>query len=105
MLQALTAKHSQFEEDIALFQKDDLLAWLARKTSKPTAASVNIPSPHLAELIRRNAAAAILRMRQIAPPEPADPNQNPQNGAYHLVAQATDVKNLCKMDATWAPWF
>lgn len=104
-MQALTAKHSQVEEDLALFQKDDILAWLARKTGKTTSASVLISANQLSDLTRRNARNAFKRLQQIAPPPNPSPNDDPQTGAQQLVKDATDVKNLCKMDATWQPWF
>lgn len=103
--QALVAKHSQVEEDVALFQKDDILIWYARKANKSTTASIVVSPTQLGELTRRNARGAITRLRTIAPPPKLNDQEDPQQGAHMLVEQATMIKNLCRMDPTWQPWF
>lgn len=91
---------------LALFLRDDILAWMARRSGRPSSAGVPLNSGVLAEMVRVNVDRAIERMSHIAPSPPTNGfAADPQRGVHELVSVAVDARNLCKMDPTWQPWF
>lgn len=64
-------------------------------------------------LVAKNVSEALKRLREVAPVATPDEVQRVlmgqpsgvMSGAHKLVDAATDPRNLCRMEATWHPWF
>lgn len=106
-LQALLGRHSNLGDVLAMFLRDDILAWMARRSGRPSSAGVALGGSLLAEMVRLNSERGLDRLRQLTPKAPPGDSlaADPQRGVHELVSAAVDPRNLCKMDPTWQPWF
>lgn len=104
-----------FEAQLALFFRDQLMLWPWRR-QQAVGPQVGGPgpgasAPELKQIALRNMEKAMERCHDIAPLLPsASAEGTPvggsvQRGVSQLVEQALSPKNLCRMDATWWPWF
>ncbi|GIL45633.1 hypothetical protein Vafri_2841, partial [Volvox africanus] len=123
--QALTARNSNANHFLALFFRDDIVAWAARRSQKQ---AIGMKNETLKPLVTRNVRMVMDRVQKAcpvvppedaaaSPPGPGRPPQPPQPGGVvplpvpllpgltELIGAATDPKNLCRMEPTWHPWF
>ena len=106
-----------FDSQLSLFFRDELMLWpWHRNAAGPPLGpagpgSAVAGSPELKALALANMTRAMERCTSIAPrlhkdahlPDNSIPSV--QRGVSQLVEQALSPKNLCRLDATWHPWF
>jgi transformation/transcription domain-associated protein len=110
--QACTAPDVDLEAHLDLFFRDQLTAWPWRRMSSTSAPHVN-PSPaEIKNMARANVAEVLRRLPIIAPtPTPGsagasmDNVPSVQKAVLHLVDAALNIRNVARMESTWAPWF
>lgn len=111
--QAILHKNTNIQHVLALFFRDDIVAWSGRRsTSKNTIVS-GLKNEMIKSLVIKNSGAALARLREIAPSVAPEEVQHVLvgrestviHGVRALVEAATEPRNLCKMEATWHPWF
>lgn len=105
--QALQATHSSLPSLLALFLRDDILAFAARRSGARSIAALaqNFKTAQLETCVDHNVSAAGERVAQLGPGPGVTAAGNPQTGARALVEAATSPANLCRMEPTWQPWF
>jgi transformation/transcription domain-associated protein len=114
---------------LALFLRDDILAFAQRRLSARSIAALKLEPRQIEHAVMFNVHHCLLRLAEIGPRDsvaaphqvvqpppqavegqmqPPPPQQSvlisPQGGFKLLIAKATDPKFLCMMDATWQPW-
>lgn len=106
MSQGILGRNNNLADLLGLHFRDDIPTFMTRRSGRTCIAGLQIASAQLQEMVRLNVERAVERMREVTPPQNKDnPAADPQRGAHELVAQATDNRNLCKLDPTWHPWF
>ncbi|KAF5841324.1 hypothetical protein DUNSADRAFT_13399 [Dunaliella salina] len=111
--QAILHKNTNIQHVLALFFRDDVVAWSGRRgTSKNTIVS-GLKNEMIKSLVIKNSGAALARLREVAPSAVPEEVQHVLmgrestviHGVRALVEAAMEPRNLCKMEATWHPWF
>lgn len=104
--QALQAADAPLAALLALFLRDDILAWAARRsgTRSIAALAASFRAEQLATCVQLNVAAATTRIAGVGPGPAVVAQGNPQAGMRALVEAATNPANLCRMEPTWQPW-
>ncbi|GFR40173.1 hypothetical protein Agub_g730, partial [Astrephomene gubernaculifera] len=116
--QALAARGSNAQHFLALFFRDDIVAWAARRSSKQ---AFSMKNETLQSLVLRNTSMVLERIQRTCPVQPSEdptpPGQQPAGRPsplltvpllpyiVELIAAAQEPKNLCRMEPTWHPWF
>ncbi len=67
--QALLAKHSNLADLLALFFRDDVVAWMQRRAQRGAG---NVRTALLKQLVDANVDACMRRMAEVAPTQPAE---------------------------------
>lgn len=104
--EAVFARHSNIRSCLAMFFRDELLAWSSRR-SRSREAPLN--NEQLRVLVDKNVQGAMDQLRQLLPVMPGPPDSGPpvavNRGARELVESAAQPYHLCCMEATWHPWY
>ena len=111
--QALQQEQTNLPSLLALFLRDDVLAFIQRRLAVRSVASIGSVSPLQVEnAVMHNVGQCLSRLERIGPknsvtaPVDNDSNpRNPQKNMKDLLAMANNPQNLCKMDPLWQPWF
>ena len=111
--QALQQEHTIMPSLLALFLRDDVLAFIQRRLQVRSVASIGTVSASQVEnAVMHNVVQCLLRLERIGPKDSvtastdSDGNpKNPQKNMRDLLAMANNPQNLCKMDPLWQPWF
>ncbi|KAL4439666.1 hypothetical protein ABPG75_002667 [Micractinium tetrahymenae] len=100
--QALQAEQGITSSMVALFFRDDILSWAARRSGARCIAALNasLKTTQLETCVAWNSASCMNRMGVMAPAREG----HPQQGTRALVAEAVAPANLCRMCPTWQPW-
>lgn len=104
---AFTAQHSPLEYHLTLFFRDELMTWPWRRL----ASGQSTPRrPELSAMVQTNVDAVVRRVNDLLPIVPAEdttvlPARSVQKGVLDLVEKALEPQNICRMEATWHPWF
>ncbi|KAL4854024.1 Transcription-associated protein 1 [Chlorella vulgaris] len=87
---------------IALFFRDDILSWAARRSGARCIAALNasLKTTQLETCVAWNTAASMHRITTMAPAREG----HPQQGTRALVAEAVAAENLARMCPTWSAW-
>ena len=108
--QACAAPEADLEAHLELFFRDQLMVWPWRRMNGTSNAPAVNPSPtEIASMARANVQEVLRRLPIIAPaPVPnsaADSTASVQKAVLHLVDAALNIRNVARMESTWAPWF
>ncbi|KAL6768445.1 hypothetical protein ACKKBF_B39155 [Auxenochlorella protothecoides x Auxenochlorella symbiontica] len=105
--QGLQAPHSPLASLLALFLRDDILAWAARRSGSRSVAALSssFGPAQIQTCVAMNVKAATERVAAVGPASSVLAAANPQTGMRKLVDAATNPQNLCRMEPTWQPWF
>ncbi|CEG01408.1 Tetratricopeptide-like helical [Ostreococcus tauri] len=108
---ACSAPESQLEAHLELFFRDQLILWPWRRMgAAPNVAPID-PSPtDINTMALSNVQEVLRRLSIIAPIPPpgasaADTVRSVQKAVMHLVDAALNIRNVARMESTWAPWF
>lgn len=104
--QGLQQIHTAMPSMLALFLRDDILAWAMRRYQIKSVVAVDqiLKVSHLEACVGSNIVSAMNRLAGAGPSNSVVFNGNPQLGMRQLVTSATDANNLCRMEPTWQPW-
>jgi len=108
--QACAAPEADLEAHLELFFRDQLMVWPWRRMNGPSNVAVN-PSPaEIKAMARSNVQEVLRRLTIIAPTPPPnacamDSTPSVQKAVLHLVDAALNIRNVARMESTWAPWF
>lgn len=110
--QALQQEKSSIPSLLALFLRDDILAFIQRRLQVRSIGSIATVSPSQVEnAVSHNVAQCLMRLDRVGPRNsvnaPVDEDQlpkNPQKNMRDLLAMASNPQNLSKMDPLWQPW-
>ena len=104
--QGLLQHHTSLPSMLALFLRDDILAWAARRSGSRSIAALagSLKPAQLDACVNLNVKAAMERAAQMGPASSVTCEGNPQAGMRHLVELAVSPANLCRMEPTWQPW-
>eukprot|EP00887_Chlorella_sp_A99_P004017 scaffold11.g4017.t1 len=104
--QGLLHQHGSLPSQLALFLRDDILAWAARRSGARSIAALaaSLKPAQLDACVNLNVKAALDRTSQLGPASSVTCEGNPQQGMRHLVEAAVAPANLCRMEPTWQPW-
>jgi len=108
--QACVDPRADLEAHLELFFRDQLMVWPWRRMLAFTDANVINPSPsEIKNMARANVQEVLRRLPIIAPTPPpessADAAPSVQKAVLHLVDAALNIRNIARMESTWAPWF
>lgn len=104
-LQGILGRNNNLADLLGLHFRDDIPTFMTRRSGRSCIAGLPITPGQLQEMVHLNVERALERMREVVPPVSRENvAADPQRGAHELVAQATDSRNLCKLDPTWHPW-
>ncbi len=102
--QGLLQDNSNLSSVLALFFRDDLLLWSARRNSANSVAALGA-FQQLPSLVNQNVDKCLERVRQVAPAVGPGPDSAtwrvPHRGALELVEAAMSPQLLCRQDPTW----
>jgi transformation/transcription domain-associated protein len=113
--QGLQQDRSHLPSLLALFLREDILAYAHRRLGVRSIAGLTLPPAQVENAIMYNVNQCLMRLEHVgprasgpAPPggqllQPAPP-ANPQAGMRDLMVVATSPANLCMMEPTWCPW-
>jgi len=110
--QGLQQERSPIASMLALFLRDDLLAYAQRRLVVRSIAAVNLKAIQVDMATTSNVNQCLGRLEKIGPrnsvtPATAPGTQtiaNPQAGMRELVQVAMSANQLCQMDPTFMPW-
>lgn len=111
--QALQQEQTNMPSLLALFLRDDVLAFIQRRLQVRSVASIGTVSASQVEnAVMHNVGQCLLRLERIGPKDSVSAStdaegnpKNPQKNMRDLLAMANNPQNLCKMDPLWQPWF
>lgn len=109
--QGLQQERTPLPAMLALFLRDDMLAFIQKRLSLRSIAAI---APRLNLQIEKaivyNVTHCMIRLENmgpkssVAPPEANKTVANPQAGMRDLASLAVNPNELCQMDALWQPW-
>lgn len=108
---ACSAPESHLESHLDLFFRDQLIVWPWRRMSASSNTTPVNPAPHeINNMALSNVQEVLRRLSIIAPLPPAgataaDATPSVQKAVVHLVDAALNIRNVARMESTWAPWF
>eukprot|EP00798_Chlamydomonas_sp_ICE-L_P011531 gene11531-34243_t len=104
---AILQKDGNAQHVLSMFFRDDIMAWAARRMGK-SGSSTAMKNETLKTLVGSNVKKTVDRVRILIPTASQDeaaPMQGGSKDISDLLEQATSHANLCRMEATWHPWF
>ena len=108
---ACSAPNSQLEAHLELFFRDQLILWPWRRMgAAPNVAPIDQSPTDINTMALSNVQEVLRRLSIIAPIPPpgasaADTVRSVQKAVMHLVDAALNIRNVARMESTWAPWF
>lgn len=110
--QGLQQERSPIASMLALFLRDDLLAYAQRRLVTRSIAAVKLTPPQVEIATMTNVNQCMGRLQKIGPRNSVTPATiqgaqtlaNPQAGMRELLAVAMSASHLAMMDPTWQPW-
>ena len=108
--QACVDPRADLEAHLELFFRDQLMVWPWRRMLASKDANAVNPSPSEIKNMARASVQEVLRRLPIIAPAPptessADAAPSVQKAVLHLVDAALNIRNVARMESTWAPWF
>ena len=110
--QGLQQERSPISSMLALFLRDDLLAYAQRRLAAQSIAAVKLMPSQVELAVMSNVTQTVGRLEKIGPKNSVTPATvpgaqtlaNPQAGMRELMAVAMSATQLCQMDPTWQSW-
>ena len=68
LLQAATAKHTNIKDVLALFFRDDIIAWSARRSGRHASAGAGLRPSQLKQLVQANVEKTFERLKEVCFP-------------------------------------
>ena len=110
--QGLQQERSPIVSMLALFLRDDLLAYAQRRLVTRSIAAVKLTPSQVEIATMTNVTQCMGRLQKIGPRNSVTPATiqgtqtlaNPQAGMRELLAVAMSANHLAMMDPTWQPW-
>lgn len=111
--QALQQEQSNMASLLALFLRDDILAFIQRRLRVRSIGGIGSVTPSQVEnAVTHNVVHCLNRLERMGPKnsvavamETDILPKNPQKNMRDLFAMANNPQNLCRMDPLWQPWF
>lgn len=109
-VQGLMQERSCLPSQLALFLRDDILAFVQRRLNVRSIASIKLPQPQVEAAVTYNVTQCLGRLEKVGPKSSVTPPTqdgqlaNPEAGMRDLMNIATNPINLCQMDPNWQPW-
>ena len=109
--QALQQEHTNMQSLLALFLRDDVLAFIKKRLQVRSVGSIGTVTPSQVEnAVMHNVGQCLSRLERMGPrnsvtaPTEGELPKNPQKNMRDLLVMANSPQNLCKMDPLWQPW-